>query len=162
MEETFGDLSGVGAIAGDLVVSGRNEEEHDQNLALMVRRALQRNIRFKLEKSVFKADSIPFFGYLFTAEGIKPEPTKIKALRNMPEPKNQEGLATFLGMVNYLWRYIPDLTTSDRNVIFVSNVKSWCYVVCYILTSFLRHLDVYGDLYVSVKNCWRVMYMFDV
>ena len=114
MEETFGDLDGVGVIADDLVVSGRNEEEHDRNLIELVKRAKERNVRFNLEKSVFKTDSIPFFGHLITAEGIKPDPTKLKALQEMPEPRNQEELATFLGMVNYLSRYIPDLATINQ------------------------------------------------
>ena len=114
MEETFGDLDGVGVIADDLVVSGRDEKEHDKNLAAVVKRALERNVRFNLDKSAFKTDCIPFFGHLITAEGIKPDPTKVKALQNMPEPKNQEELATFLGMVNYLSRYIPDLATTNQ------------------------------------------------
>lgn len=114
MEETFGDLDGVGVIADDLVVSGRNEEEHDRNLIELVKRAKERNVRFNLGKSVFKTDSIPFFGHLITAEGIKPDPTKLKALQEMPEPRNQEELATFLGMVNYLSRCIPDLATINQ------------------------------------------------
>lgn len=51
MEETFGDLGGVG-VAEDLVVSGKDESDHYRNLMKVVVRARERNIRVKLEKSV--------------------------------------------------------------------------------------------------------------
>lgn len=114
MEETFGDLDGVGVIADDLVVSGKDDSDYDKSLTTVDNRVLERNVRFSLEKSVLKTSSIPFSGHLITSEGIKPDPTKVKVMQEMPEPKNQDELATFLGMVNYLWRYIRRLATLNQ------------------------------------------------
>lgn len=51
---------------------------------------------------------------LETSHGVKPDPLKIEVLANMPQPKNHEELATFLGMVNYLSRFIRDLSTINH------------------------------------------------
>ena len=51
-------------------------------------------------------------GHLLTPEGLKADPTKIEALLAMPEPENVAALKGFLGMVNYLAKFMPHL--SDR------------------------------------------------
>ena len=45
-------------------------------------------------------------------EGVRPHPDKIKAIDEMPEPKNQAELRSFLGMVNYYDCFVPDLATT--------------------------------------------------
>ena len=57
-------------------------------------------------------------GHLITAQGLQPDPDKVKAIIGMPQPKDKEGVKRFLGIVQYLARYIPNLskvecTTSD-------------------------------------------------
>ena len=45
-------------------------------------------------------------------ESVRPHPDKIKAITEIPEPKNQAELCSFLGMVNYYDRFVPDLATT--------------------------------------------------
>ena len=39
--------------------------------------------------------SIPFFGEVISREGVQPDPQKIKALMDMPVPKNKKELQAF-------------------------------------------------------------------
>ena len=45
-------------------------------------------------------------------EGVRPHPHKIKAITEMPEPKNQAELRSFQGMVNYYDCFVPSLATT--------------------------------------------------
>jgi hypothetical protein len=44
-----------------------------------------------------------------SADEVKPDPRKIEAITKMPIPTSQVELQRFLGMVNYLGKFIPHL-----------------------------------------------------
>ena len=48
---------------------------------------------------------IPFFGEVVSREGLQPDPQKIRALTEMPVPKNKRELQAFLGIINYLGKF---------------------------------------------------------
>ena len=49
-------------------------------------------------------------GHIICKEGLKTDPEKVRAITDFPTPANVEQLRRFLGMVNYLARYVPLLT----------------------------------------------------
>ena len=120
-------LRGVQAVADDIVVSGPTQEEHDENLIALLMRARERNIRFNLPKSFFCLSSIPWFGNLLTSQGLKPDPSKLAAIENMPNPKSHEELATLIGMLNYLSRYIRDLSTLNQPLRELNNQENFVW-----------------------------------
>lgn len=63
------------------------------------------------EKSVVCAVEVSYFGHLITKDGVKPDPTKITAIKEMKPPKDKGELQTMLGMVNYLSKFAPGLAS---------------------------------------------------
>ena len=55
---------------------------------------------------------MPYVGHLalLTAEGLKMDPRKVEAIREMPTPNSKEDVKRFLGFVQFLSRYIPGLS----------------------------------------------------
>ena len=53
-------------------------------------------------------NKVEFFGFVFSEKCIKPSQTKIESIQNMPPPTNISELRLFLGMANYLSRFIPN------------------------------------------------------
>ena len=47
---------------------------------------------------------------------MKPDPIKVEAIVNMPTPKDPPKLKTFLGMVNYLSKFLPNLSTVTESL----------------------------------------------
>ena len=52
-------------------------------------------------------------GHTLSADGVKPDLSKVEAIVNMPLPESKGDLQRFLGMVNYLAKFVPKITTSQ-------------------------------------------------
>ena len=52
---------------------------------------------------------LPYTGHVLTSYGLKPDPSKMRAVVEMPSPANKPALLRFLGMVNYMSKFIPNL-----------------------------------------------------
>ena len=50
-------------------------------------------------------------GHVLSARGIGPADVKVKAVVEAREPKNAAEVRSFLGLVNFTARFIPDLST---------------------------------------------------
>lgn len=106
-DENLEKLQGVVGIADDVCLMGKTEEEHDRNLLALMERAKSKGLVFHSEKCLIKQPQIEFFGNIYTRDGIKPDPGKVKDIREMPTPTSKDELHTFLGMLTYLSQFIP-------------------------------------------------------
>ena len=69
------------------------------------------NAKTKKSKCSFLSQTLQFFGQTFSADGIKPDPTRILDLQNAPKPNNVHDVRSLLGMANYSSRYIANFAT---------------------------------------------------
>ena len=53
---------------------------------------------------------VPFIGHVASKEGLKPDPTKVSAILEMPAPTDRAGVVRFKGFVQYLAKFLPRLT----------------------------------------------------
>ena len=53
-------------------------------------------------------------GHLITTDGIKADPEKVKAVKHMPLPESKEDLQRFLGIANYLCKFVPNFSENTR------------------------------------------------
>ena len=103
-------LPGVKNIADNILVFGSTQEEHDANVIRFLERCLEINLHLNPDKVKINCSSVPFFGMVLTAGGIKPDPKKVETIKKWPIPQNITELQSFLGSVNYLSCYIPCLS----------------------------------------------------
>ena len=69
------------------------------------------NLVFNPQKTHVKAQAINFFGCLYDANGLHPDPGKVDAIHGLLTPTNATELQEFLGLVTYLSPFIPGLST---------------------------------------------------
>ena len=100
-------LNGVVSIADDVCAHGMNLADQDANLINLMNRAAEKGLIFSSDKCFIEQESTSFYGNTYTAEGIKPDPAKVRDIQNMPAPQCKEDLQIFLGMMTYLSQYIP-------------------------------------------------------
>uniref|UniRef100_A0A8C5EHT7 Reverse transcriptase/retrotransposon-derived protein RNase H-like domain-containing protein n=1 Tax=Gouania willdenowi TaxID=441366 RepID=A0A8C5EHT7_GOUWI len=78
----------------------------------------------------FSKDKIVFVGHCVTAKGVSPEPNKVKATMEMPEPTNAEGVRRIMGMANYLAKFLPHLASYTKSLKdLLSGKNKWCWGV---------------------------------
>ena len=63
-----------------------------------------------------KEREVKFFGLILSRHGVSLDPSKIEALKKLPEPKDEKLLQSFLGMVNYLSRFDPNIANLTHNL----------------------------------------------
>ena len=113
-------LSSIIVIADDILVfgSGDTQEEaeadHDKNLVALMERAEEVNLKFNLEKFQFKKKEVKYVGHILTADGIKADPEKVKAVTEMEAPSDVAGVRRFIGMINFLSPYCENLSSKMR------------------------------------------------
>lgn len=62
-------------------------------------------------KCIFGVSELHFLGHNLSANGIVPDVEKTSAIKEFRAPKNAEEVRSFLGLVNYIGKFIPDLAT---------------------------------------------------
>ena len=86
-------------------------EEHDKNLLAVLDRCKEIGLTLNPRKFKFKCKMVPFFGNVVSDQGILPDPKKVQSIKNWPNPKSPKELQSFLGAVNYLSKFIPELSS---------------------------------------------------
>ena len=94
-------------IADDILVFGSTQEEHDANVISFLERCLEIDLHLNHDKVKINCKSMPFFGVMLRADGIKPDPKKVERIKKWPVPQNVTELQSFLGSINYLSCFIP-------------------------------------------------------
>ena len=89
-------------------------EEHDETLQKVLQRARERKIKFNKKKMKFRITEVKYIGDVITADGLKPNDSKIKAICDFKTPANKQDVMRLLGMVNYLGKYIPNMATITK------------------------------------------------
>ncbi|UYV63130.1 hypothetical protein LAZ67_2003234, partial [Cordylochernes scorpioides] len=101
MHEVLRNLDFAFVYLDDILVASKTEEEHYSYLETLFSRLNSYGLRINLSKSKFLVQEIDFLGYLITSHGVKPLPTKVKAILEYKKPKTVHELRIFLGMLNF-------------------------------------------------------------
>ena len=117
LEQQLVGLEGVTNIHDDILVIGEGDtvakaiETHDQRVHKLLEHCVERNIVLNTgEKFSLRKSELPYVGHVFTDLGLKANPNKVEAIQQFPTPVDLPGLRRFLGMANYLSKFVPALS----------------------------------------------------
>ena len=116
LHEQLSGLDGVEILRDDILVAGYGdtqeeaEANHDENLKKLLDRARKANLKLNSKKMNLKKQQVKFMGHVITQDGLKPDPDKVKAVKNMPKPKCKQEALSLLGFINYLAKFLPKLS----------------------------------------------------
>ena len=80
------------------------------------------------KKLELRRERVTFFGAEYSKDGMHPDPKKIQGIVEMTAPQDKQQLQSFLGMVNYMGTFIPNLshhTEPLRVMLKQDNVFAW-------------------------------------
>lgn len=110
MEQLTSDLPGVAVYLDDILVSGKNEEDHLHNLRGLLRRLNDKGLRCRLDKCSFAQPQVTYLGYTLSRQGVAKGP-KVDAVMRMPPPTDVATLKSFMGSVQFYNKFLPNLAT---------------------------------------------------
>lgn len=111
--EVTAGLEGVVCHMDNLLIWGITKEQHDERVHVVLQRAEKAGPTLNLKKCEFGKKEV-FLGYIVSADGLKHDPDKTRAVQKLKEPTNTTEVRRFLGMVNRLGKFIPNLTEKDK------------------------------------------------
>lgn len=113
MSDLFGDLPGVIIYFDDFLVTGDTMADLEINLRAVFVRCREHNLKLNLKKCQFFLQQLPWLGHVIGHGTLRPDPEKIDAIVNMPDPTDKLSLQRLLGMVTYLVQILPGSRDSD-------------------------------------------------
>ena len=75
------------------------------------KRLQERGIRLNRAKCIFSQRGLEFLGHWIDVQGIRPLPQKMDAIVDAKSPTNVTELKSYLGLLNYYGKFVPDLAT---------------------------------------------------
>ena len=114
MDQMLEGINGATAIMDDILIAGRDKEHHDTILKRVLGRVASYNLQLNFDKCLISRSEVSYVGHLISADGLRPDPEKTKAIFGMPEPQDKGDVKRFLGFVSYLRKFIPNLSDEDE------------------------------------------------
>uniref|UniRef100_A0A669FAM3 Reverse transcriptase domain-containing protein n=1 Tax=Oreochromis niloticus TaxID=8128 RepID=A0A669FAM3_ORENI len=111
MAEILKDLPGVQNYLDDLIVYSKSAAEHDQNLSTVLQKLKDAGLVLNENKCHFRKTSLRFLGHVVTADGILPDEEHIDAVLRAPPPSDAVALRSFLGLVSWYSKFLPNFAT---------------------------------------------------
>lgn len=102
---------GTVVVMDDILVYGKDQDERDRNLKAVLQTIKASGLKLNREKCRFSKSELQYFGHIISKDGIKPDPGKGNAISDMQSPENVTQVRQWLGMVNYLGRFLPELSS---------------------------------------------------
>lgn len=96
----------------DVIIKSKNQATRVKDLRKFFERLHRYNLKLNPAKCVFEVPSRKLLGFVVSCQGIELDPSKIKAIQDLPSPKNRTKLRSFLGRLNCISRFIAQLTTT--------------------------------------------------
>lgn len=110
MDQILEGTSGISCIL-DMIVTGASDAKHLANLEEVLRRLHHHGLRANKSKCEFFKEKITFCGHDIDSEGLHKTNDKTAAVVNAPRPQCVAEVRSFLGLVNYYHKFLPNLST---------------------------------------------------
>ena len=94
----------------DMIAKSTKEDEHVTDLQKLFERLRKFQLKLNPAKCTFGVTSGKLLGFVVSEKGIEVDPDKVKAIQDMPPPQTQKEVRSFLGRLNYIARFISQLT----------------------------------------------------
>jgi hypothetical protein len=113
IEQVLQGVEGACVIADDIIVHG-TDDVHDDRVDNLLKTLQDKGLTANPDKCMFGMDKLVFSGHVLSSMGLKPAEKKIEAIREVQRPESPAEVRSFLGLVGYMGRYIPDPATREE------------------------------------------------
>ncbi len=131
LDALYHDEPNQTGIVDDIVIVGYKDDgsNYDAAVERCLRIAQTNGLQFNPAKCIFRCTQLPFFGQLNNHNGQLPDPEKVHAIQEFATQTSKEALHTFIGMANYLSKFIPHLAELLKPIQLLTSPKvDWIWM----------------------------------
>ena len=115
-DEALSDIPNLAKVVDDIIIWDKDLDTHIQHIKDVLNRCRTHGITLNADKVCLAAQSVSFCGYTISGNGIAANTEKIKAITDFPTPANITDLRSFMGLVNQLAEFTPDIASSANTL----------------------------------------------
>ena len=101
VQTALAGIPGCRSLSDNIIIFGKTQQEHKQALCNVCQRLSEKGLTLNKRKCTFNKANLNFYGYTFSAEGMKADEKKVQAIKETLTPKTVSELCSFLGLVNW-------------------------------------------------------------
>lgn len=142
METVLAGTPGTLCLLDDVLITGRDRAEHLQRLHVVLQRLQDAGLTLQKDKCDFFKDEVNYLGYVINKKGINKSPQKVKAMVDAPVPNNVKQLQSFLGLVNYYRKFVPNASAIMCPLYeLLKTGTKWCWT------------PKHDEAFIKIKDC---------
>ena len=111
MHKIFKDVKGVLYFQDNILIHAEDQEEHDKLLHTVLARLMENCLTVQQDKCKFNQTAVDYLGHTVTPDGINPKESLVTAVVDALAPQNKEQLRTFLGLCEYMSKFVKNLAS---------------------------------------------------
>ena len=114
MDITFRGLSGhcVVVYLDDVTIFSKRREDHTFHLKQIFDCYRKYGISVNPKKSIFVVLEGKMLGHIISKKGISIDPERVEAITQIPMAHNKKSMQSFMGTINFVWRFVPDFCSN--------------------------------------------------
>ncbi|XP_046143420.1 uncharacterized protein LOC123988226 [Osmia bicornis bicornis] len=117
MNRVTSGLENVLVFIDDMIVFSSSLREHEIKVKKLFDRLREYGLTLQTNKCEFLRKEVAYLGHILSADGVKPDPRKLHAVKNFPIPKTQKNVQQFLGLTGYYRRFIKDYSLKAKPLV---------------------------------------------
>ena len=112
----FQHIDEVHVIHDDVVIATVDEQDHERVLKQVLQIIEESGMTLNIKKCMFFKPEVPFWGVLINADGVRPDPEKVAALKYATPPRDKHELISFLCMIQSNKEFIPRIARKTSHL----------------------------------------------
>lgn len=131
MDKILSGMEGTVCYLDDILIFSKNNTDMSLKVDAVLKRLSDYGVKVNTSKSEFFQKSLNFLGHRIDERGIHQTTELTKAITDAPRPEDVTQLRSFLGLVNFYGKFLPNLSTLLHPLyrLLTNDIKwSWCSV----------------------------------
>lgn len=106
MEQVLAGCEGCLNYIDDIIIYGETREQLIERTEIVLKRLEEYNVELNKDKCIYEVAELTFLGHKLSVNGIAATPDKVEAVRNFRQPESVEETRSFLGLVNFVGKFL--------------------------------------------------------
>lgn len=111
MQDLLRDIKNVRVFFDDIIIFSKTYSDHKIHVQQVLECLEKNGLTINVEKSIFGVKEIEFLGHRISKNVVQPNESNIEAVKNFDPPNCKKDLQSFLGLINFVSRFIPHFST---------------------------------------------------